>query len=69
MNISKEMAREKCTFCELNTPIYLDSGLSIELLHDNVVNLDYRNCACGAFDENVEIEHCFKCGRKLSKGE
>lgn len=68
MNISKEITRKKCPFCESKEDIYIgEAGLSIQLIKDNIINLDYHNCACGAFDVDVEIEYCFMCGRKLRK--
>ena len=68
MNISKKITREKCPFCELKEDIYIgEAGLSIQLVKDNIINLDCHNCDCGAFDVDVKIEFCFKCGRKLRK--
>ena len=40
------------------------SGLSV-YKKDNKIVLDYENCACGAFEQEIEINFCPVCGEDL----
>lgn len=48
---------------ELNESI--NQSLSIELIDENKLCLDYNACRCGAFEEIIEINYCPICGEKL----
>lgn len=56
------MEKEKC-LCEKEY-ITLDSGLSLEIRNGNL-EFDYRNCACGAFEDKIKIKYCPLCGNKI----
>lgn len=40
-------------------------GAEIEILDGNILCIESRNCACGAFEDRIKIEYCPICGEKL----
>lgn len=41
------------------------SCLDIALI-DSCLNIEYMGCACGAFEEIIEINYCPICGKKIT---
>lgn len=40
------------------------SCLHIEFIN-GCLNIEYTGCACGSFEENIEINYCPICGKKI----
>lgn len=53
-----------CRFCEGNKSIVLSNGLEITLDEDKL-DLEYYFCRCGSFADELKINYCPMCGKKL----
>lgn len=53
-----------CEFCNGKKKLNLQKGLDIELLN-NKLEFYFDTCACGYFEDELKINYCPMCGKKL----
>ena len=71
-NISKERCEllksqnnnEGCDFCNGKKEITLEKGLDIGL-SNNKLDFYYQTCVCGFFEDELKINYCPMCGKRL----
>lgn len=55
---------EGCEFCKSKKEFTLKKGLDIGL-SNNKLDFYFDTCACGYFEDELKINYCPMCGKKL----
>ena len=62
--LESKINNEGCEFCNDKKEITLEKGLDIGLLN-NKLNFYFDTCACGYFEDELKINYCPMCGKRL----
>ena len=62
--ITTKNNNEGCEFCKSKKEFTLKECLDIRLLN-NKLDFYFHACACGYFEDELKINYCPMCGKKL----
>ena len=62
--LESKINNKGCEFCNDKKEITLEKGLDIGL-SNNKLDFYFDTCACGYFEDELKINYCPMCGKKL----